>query len=111
MTSNPTSYILALSPAVKPHVWMVVVTCDLALQLPGVHQRRISTRIRLPEAGRIPKKAFKVHGITEESCAAGVDFDLAIAPILQVLRDGAVLMARSLMHKTYANLEVQLIAI
>ena len=33
-----------------------------------------------------------MHGITKETCAAGAAFNVAIAPILQVLRNGVKLV-------------------
>merc|ERR1712176_440205 len=68
-----------------------------------ISEEPVSKRIRLLDSVQISPKAFKVHGITAESCALGEDFDTAIAPILQELRNGAELVVHNLAHETYVS--------
>ena len=66
-----------------------------------VSEDPVSQRIRLPSGAHISPKAFKVHGITKGSCAAGEDLNVAITPILQELRHGGELVVHNLSHETY----------
>ena len=56
--------------------------------------------IKLPTHERIAEQAFRVHGIADDDCAAGERFDIAIKPIVSLLRQGAEIVSHNLAHET-----------